>query len=121
MTITKNVTALLILISIAVFYFLPEKYFASSLNDNSYCLHKQLFGFDCPGCGLTRACYYFMHSNFSKAIYLNASVLFIFPLVIGEITYRHKKNDRTNKIRFYLYLCFCISLLILYITRIINH
>jgi hypothetical protein len=120
-TITKNVTALLILILVIGFYFLPEKYFASSLTDKSYCLHKQLFGFGCPGCGLTRACYYFIHLNFLKAIHLNASVLFVFPVAVGEITYRYKKNKIKNKIRFYLYLCFCISLLILYITRIINH
>jgi hypothetical protein len=120
-TITKYVTALLILVLTVGFYFLPEKYLASSLNDNSYCLHKQLFGFNCPGCGLTRACYYFIHLNFSKAIYLNASVLFVFPITVGELTYLYKKNERIKKIRFYLYLFFCISLLILYITRIINH
>lgn len=107
--------------AMTIFYFLPEKYFSTNLNDYSYCIHKQLIGIDCPGCGFIRATYYFIHMDYIKAIRLNASVIFVFPIVIGEILYQLNPNLILRKIKFVTYVCFCISLLILYLTRIFNN
>ena len=42
------------------------------------CLFHQLTGFNCPGCGMTRALYALLHGNFLLALKDNA--LFIFTL-----------------------------------------
>lgn len=107
--------------TIIILYFLPETYFITRLNDYSYCLHKQIFGFDCPGCGLTRAIYHFLHLNYQRALILNPSVVFALPAIISELSYQIKPTEYLRKTRFILYICFCISLLILYLTRIFNH
>jgi hypothetical protein len=104
-----------------IFYFLPERFFATSLKDYSYCLHKQIFGVGCPGCGMMRATYYFLHMNYKKALGLNANVVFVFPIIIGEISYQVKRIELLRKLNYVIYICFCISLLTLYLTRIFNH
>ena len=39
------------------------------------CLFHHLTGWDCPGCGLTRACIAFFHGHFRQAIQYNALVI----------------------------------------------
>jgi hypothetical protein len=45
-------------------YFLPANYFDSG---NSLCLYKNVFDFDCPGCGLTRGIMHLLHLDFTSA------------------------------------------------------
>jgi hypothetical protein len=107
--------------ALTVLYFLPERFFTSGLNGDSYCLLKQLVGVDCPGCGFTRASYYLMHLKFTSALKLNCCVVFLLPVFLVEILYLVKRNEQVKKTRFIVYLCFCISLLLLYIFRIFYH
>lgn len=107
--------------ALVVLYFLPERFFSSNLNEYSYCLHKQLIGIDCPGCGFTRAAYYWLHLDFKSALILNCSVLFIYPVLLSEILYQLLQTRWLKKTRFVVYSCFCISLLFLYLVRIFNH
>jgi hypothetical protein len=120
-TILRIIFVLTAFAAMIILYFLPETYFMTELNDYSHCLHKQILGFDCPGCGLTRATYYFLHLNYQRALVLNPSVVFALPAIIGELSYQIKPTENLRKTRFILYICFCISLLILYLTRIFNH
>jgi hypothetical protein len=120
-TFRRKVFVLTVFAAIIILYFLPETLFMTGLNEYSYCLHKQIFGFNCPGCGLTRATYYFLHLEYQKAFSLNPSVVFAFPTIVSELSYQIKQNERLRKIRFILYLLFCNSLLILYLIRIFNH
>jgi len=114
----KNIIGYIIPVALVIFYCLPERFFVSGLNEESYCLHKSIFGVECPGCGLTRAIYYMLHVSFNKAIGLNAAVVFAFPVMIGEIGYRFQPAQWIIKTRFILYLCFCLALLLLYLIRI---
>ncbi|WP_374166933.1 DUF2752 domain-containing protein [Arcticibacter sp. MXS-1] len=106
---------------LTAFYFLPERFFTTGLSENSYCLHKQLLGFNCPGCGFTRATFFLLHAQYSKALSLNPTVVFLLPILATEILVVPIHGLWLKKARYVLYLIFCISLLILYLIRIINH
>jgi len=121
MTSLKYLSVLVAVIGLTTLYFLPTDLFASNLEDNSYCIHHQLFGFGCPGCGLTRATYYFLHQNYSKALELNMAVVFVFPALASDVLYKFKQQQTFRKIRFTFFLLFCLSLLIVYITRFVHH
>ena len=100
-------------------YFLPEHYFNSTINEKSYCLHKTLLGYSCPGCGFTRSIYYFTHFEIKKAFSYNATIIFMPLILIIEIIYLLNRNClTTKKLRLNIYLFFCISLFALYLTRI---
>lgn len=63
-------------------------------NGDTLCLYKNLTGGDCYGCGITRACFNFLHLNFEKALDFNKGVIVVFPLmvyawisqIVGQIT-----------------------------------
>lgn len=44
------------------------------------CAFKQLTGFDCPGCGITRASHHLLHGRIAEAFQLNP-LLFVFIAV----------------------------------------
>jgi hypothetical protein len=113
--------SVLFLSSLLLLCLMPEKDFISSLDDFSYSLHRQLFGFSCPGCGLTRATYYLIHLNFTKSLNLNPTVIFIPAIFFGEAFNIFRKDNLARKLRYIIYALFCSSLLLLYLTRILNH
>ncbi len=115
----SRLTPIFIGLSILILlFFLPENLFVSNI---SQCLHKQLFGFDCPGCGLTRAIYYLIHLEYRRALNFNVTVVFVLPLMIGETLYRLCPIELIKKARYFLYLTFSFSLLVLYCIRIYHH
>ncbi len=69
--------AFLILVP-AIFIVLPTSFFEGG---HSLCLVKNLFGFECPGCGLTRACSALAHGDVVSAIQFNSSIVVIGPLL----------------------------------------
>jgi hypothetical protein len=46
------------------------------------CPLRALTGYDCPGCGLTRAAYALMHGNVERALDHNVLAVVVFPLAI---------------------------------------
>lgn len=49
------------------------------------CPIQQIFGFPCPGCGMTTALYYFVQGRFQEAYFFNPAfyLLLIFCLISG--------------------------------------
>ncbi|TAI49348.1 DUF2752 domain-containing protein [Flagellimonas allohymeniacidonis] len=43
------------------------------------CLNKQLFGLDCPGCGLQRSLYFLLHGEFMAAFKMYPA---IYPMIL---------------------------------------
>jgi hypothetical protein len=120
MTIRRYTTTFSVLLALTILYFLPEEYFNSGLNDFSYCMHKQLLGFGCPGCGLTRATYYLIHLKPLFALELNASVVFVIPTIFGELLYQLLNTEWSRNFRFIVYFIFCLSLFSVYLIRILT-
>jgi hypothetical protein len=47
------------------------------------CIFHALTGWQCPGCGGTRALYHLLHLNFSQAMHYNALVTLAAPVVLA--------------------------------------
>ncbi|MBN2755418.1 MAG: DUF2752 domain-containing protein [Candidatus Goldbacteria bacterium] len=60
-------------------YFFPHDIM---FNGKSICLYKNLFGFECPGCGLTRAAWLLVHLKFYDAFAMNKLIIIVFPMII---------------------------------------
>ncbi len=58
------------------------------------CLFRNLFGFECPGCGMTRAIACILHGEFARALHYNRAVVVVLPLLCGialkNATYRRR-------------------------------
>ncbi len=98
-------------IIIIIIYILLTNYFFHAV-----CPSIILFHHECPACGLTRACFYFLTFRFKKSFNYNPSVIFwMILIVIGFISrYIKKIPDK------YLYgLSIIVSLisLIIYIKK----
>ena len=50
-------------------------------NGYSICLFKNVFGVECPGCGMTRAVFSLLQGDLSKAYHYNKSVYLVFPVI----------------------------------------
>jgi hypothetical protein len=115
---TKTIATIILLCGLVGLYFIPHDFLFNS--SPTLCIHKRLLGFDCPGCGMTRALYSFIHLDFKTAIYFNFGVLVLFPLFMTEIALGFKYTKGLFKIRTVLYYLLCIALSIIYIERIFN-
>jgi hypothetical protein len=87
----------------------------------SNCIHFKLFGFECPGCGLTRAIYHLIHLNFHIALLLNPTVILVFPIVILELISLFCQKGFIKKLKKLTYLLFVVSLFFLYSIRASNY
>jgi hypothetical protein len=50
------------------------------------CIFRHFFGFECPGCGMTRALSALVHGDVASALRFNRSVLVVFPLLCYVLT-----------------------------------
>lgn len=66
----------IVIISLTIFH-IPSEWIHD--NTNSYCIHKSIFGIECPFCGMTRAVYDMLHFNFTDVIHENFVVI---PFVV---------------------------------------
>lgn len=44
------------------------------------CVFRKFTGYDCPGCGMTRATYASLHGNFAQAFHFNPVGMILLPL-----------------------------------------
>jgi hypothetical protein len=67
----------------ALFALLPTPYIESL---PGVCIFRHFFGFECPGCGMTRALSALVHGDLAAALRFNRSVLVVFPLLCYVVT-----------------------------------
>ena len=85
------------------------------------CIHKYLFGFQCPLCGMTRAVYQFSHFEFLSAVNYNFVVVFLptyLVIDIGTIFNPQRWLIVTRKI---ILILIGFSLVLLYTYRITHY
>ncbi len=75
----------LYLLAPMVFIFVPISYFEFG---PIICLTKNIFGIECPGCGITRAIASIFHADFVSALRYNRFIVIVFPL----LCYAYMKN-----------------------------
>jgi hypothetical protein len=59
------------------------------------CLFRRFFGINCPGCGMTRACWQIIHLNFRQALSYNIFSMLVFPVgvfLVGRDIYQGIKD-----------------------------
>jgi hypothetical protein len=84
-----------ILVIPAILLFLPFNFFD---NRGPVCIVTLLTGYECYGCGMTRACQRIIHFKFEEAYHFNKLALIVFPILVygwikeGIETYRSLKN-----------------------------
>lgn len=106
-----------ILAILIIFYLLPENIIFDASHLNS-CFHQTILGFNCPGCGMTRASYLLLHLEIKNAIQLQPCVLFIIPILLTETLKIIKPTNLAKKILIKTYLSFFGSLFINYLIKI---
>ncbi len=62
-----------------VFFVVPTAFFQDG---HSLCLFQNLFGVECPGCGMTRALSALGHGDYLAALQFNSLVLVVAPLLL---------------------------------------
>lgn len=101
-----------ILVGIGVIYFI----FISFTGISIPCFYKQMFGFQCGTCGVTRMMVASAHLDFRRAFGYNHFLFISFPVLVVEIIYifynkeRKTKLPKWNWVALYIYL----GLLVLY-------
>ena len=50
---------------------------------STICLCKNIFGINCPGCGMTRAIFLVFKGDLITAYQLNLGVLIVFPILVA--------------------------------------
>jgi len=104
----------------AVLFCLPENVIYGENRMFGFCLHKLLIGFDCPGCGMTRAIYSFIHLDFLKAIEFNVSIVLFIPLIL-LYTLEFFGLFNYSKFKFnHIYYSFIVVLSIVYAQRMLT-
>ena len=61
------------------------------------CLFHALTGWQCPGCGGTRALYHLLHLNFSQAMYYNAAVASLAPHALAAFVFCYVRVLRSGR------------------------
>jgi len=114
---TRTISTAVLLCGLVGLFFIPDSFFSHS---PTLCIHRQLFGFNCPGCGMTRALHALLHFKFTTAFHFNFAVFSLFPLLTTEIFLGLRFTDRLFSIRTIFYFLLCITLTINYALQLIN-
>ncbi len=79
-TKSKNVTILIAYIALPfILYFIPMDWLNKQ---HTICLVKNIFGCECPGCGITRAIVSAVQLDVINAIEYNKTVILVLPILI---------------------------------------
>lgn len=115
---TRGLSNIVLLCGLLTVYLLPADFLFN--NSTTYCLHKTLFHFDCPGCGMTRALHSFLHGHFRQAISYNFGIipltLFLGLNLCNNLIAEHHYRTIIK----YTSLIFLATLLIQYLLKTIN-
>lgn len=61
------------------------------------CLSRNLFGIECPGCGLTRSIVYLVHGEWSASWQMHRLGGLIFVLIVAQVPYRAWRLTRSGQ------------------------
>lgn len=86
----------------------------------SFCIHRLIFGFDCPGCGITRALHSLLNLHFSAAFDFNFAVYVLIFIFAIEIYLGFSYSEKFNFVKKIIYNLFYFILMVNYVYKFIN-
>ncbi len=110
-------TSILLCVGAAILFFIPYQIL---FNGNSWCIHKNLIGFECPGCGMTRALYSLLHADLRTALGYNFCVVILLPVIFIEIYLGFNYSERLSRARKITQNLLAGSLCLIYLLRASN-
>jgi hypothetical protein len=116
---TRTISTIILVTSLLIVYVLPTNFLLE--NRNTLCIHKVLFNFECPGCGMTRALNLALHGSFKEAACFNVAV---FPFLIVIISYLlcYWSSNKIILLSYkYSLMLFTITILTQYIFKTMSH
>ncbi|WP_250149136.1 DUF2752 domain-containing protein [Flagellimonas sp. 389] len=84
------------------------------------CLNKQLFGVECPGCGVQRSLDLLLHGEFLAAFKMYPAIYFILILLLFLISNTFFKIKYGYQIKLFLMLLTGITIVVSYIVKMNN-
>jgi len=115
----KDLSTVFVSAGLLIVFFLPIDFLFH--NPSTFCIHKNLLQFDCPGCGMTRALNCFMHGQFRQAFSFNIGIA---PLVLLIVQHYSSYITQTNFTDIFRRISVCtltVTLSIQYILKTIQH
>lgn len=85
----------------------------------SFCLFKAALGFDCPGCGMTRATCSILHFDFKNALTLNAAAFLFVPLAFIQISLGFYPSNLLSNVRDKLMKLLIVVLVLNYLLKFV--
>ena len=116
---TRDISTFVLAAVLLTVYSLPTEFLFH--NPSSFCIHKNLLHFDCPGCGMTRALHSLLHGQFRQAIIFNIAIApFTILIVQHFLSYilPSRPNDIFRKISLTLFTTILLSQ---YFIKSLNH
>lgn len=113
----KILSSVVMLTTLGILYLIPAHFLFGA--HTSFCIFHKIWNIDCPGCGVTRAIYSFLHGDIIVACRLNLAILSIMPICLVEILLTlNLFPDKISKARKVLFQSLPVLLAINYL---INH
>jgi hypothetical protein len=116
---TRDISTILLTVGLILVFFIPSDHL--SVNHTSYCIHKYLLNFDCPGCGMTRALNQLLHGQFRQAIFFNIGVIPLMVFIIQQYSSYFLASKSNALFRKFSFQFLTSTLLIIYINRVVQH
>lgn len=115
----RDISTILLTSGLVLIFLIPSNYLHQ--DHTSYCIHKYLFNFECPGCGMTRALNQLLHGEFRQALIFNIGII-PFAVFIVQQYFSYVLPEYANEIfRKFSIQFLTLSLIIIYIHRTIQY
>jgi len=112
----RTLCSVVMAIGLTMLYLMPKHFLFGSYS--SVCVFHRMWNIDCPGCGVTRALYSFLHGDVIAACKLNLAILSIIPICLAEILLTlNFFPDKVTSIRRILFQSFPILLAANYLIK----
>ena len=116
---TRDISTVVLTAGLLTVYFLPTDFLFHS--STSFCIHKNLLHFDCPGCGMTRALNCLLHGQFRQAIIFNIGIAPLTLLIVQHYSSYITQTNFTDNFRKISVWLLTATLLTQYIFKTIQH
>lgn len=115
----RDLSTVLLTAGLLIVFFLPTDFLFH--NSTTFCIHKNLLHFDCPGCGMTRALNCFMHGQFQQAFIFNFGIAPLTLLIVQHYSSYITQTNFTDTFRKISVWLLTATLLTQYILKTIQH